>query len=311
VLSIAVNEGVCNEHMSEKTAAESMLERIRTLVAARSDLADILVQQASNLPERVFGSTSLTASEFLEIYIDEARYLLDLVRAHLKKGLRILEVGGGLGLFHLMAYAEGADITSMEPSEGGFSYFRTLGLSLITQLTGRPHRFVDGRGEDLPWGANEFDLVVSNNVLEHVSDPRRVLQEMYRVTVPGGILLHSCPNYLFPYEPHYKVPVIPCAVGFSGRVCWRAFQTDPLWRSLNSINVMTVMHAVHAMPGARLVFRNAMRHIVKRLANDAYLGKRHGTLARFVLMPPVRALLMVLPPQLLTPMVFEITKLRA
>lgn len=284
-----------------------MLKRLRTLVADRPDLSELLVQQARSLHQRVFGP-DLSAGEFLEIYIEEARSLFSLIQSRLNPGLCILEIGGGLGIFHVMAYAEGAEIVTVEPSEAGFSVFRKFGLSLIDALTGNHERFVDACVERLNWPENRFDLVVSHNVLEHVADPVQGLREMYRVVRPGGTLLHSCPNYLFPYEPHYKVPVIPCAVRLSGRVCWRAFQADPLWRSLNSINALMVMRTVSSLPGARLVFRKAVGHTLARMETGSHLGRRHGVLTKFVLAPPVRALLMALPPQLLTPMIFEITK---
>lgn len=51
-----------------------------------------------------------------------------------------------------------------------------------------------------------------------------------------------------------------------------------------------------------------MRHTVKRLANDVFLKARHGTLGKFVLIPPVWKLLVALPPFILTPMAFEIKK---
>lgn len=230
--------------------AEAMLARLRALIMARPDLSQLLVQSARSFNERVFGR-ALSAGEFLEIYIEEARSLFQLIESRLKPGMRVLEIGGGLGIFHVMAHAEGAEIVSVEPSGGGWgSEFRTFGLSLIGGLTGHAEQFVDACVERLDWPDNEFDLVVSHNVLEHVTDPVQGLREMYRVARPGGTLLHSCPNYIFPYEPHYKVPVIPCMVRLSGRVCWRVFQADPLWRSLNSINSLMVMRTANSLPGA-------------------------------------------------------------
>jgi 2-polyprenyl-3-methyl-5-hydroxy-6-metoxy-1,4-benzoquinol methylase len=41
--------------------------------------------------------------------------------------------------------------------------------------------FVTGRGEALPFGPGEFDLVAAIETLEHVDDPARTLNEMRRV----------------------------------------------------------------------------------------------------------------------------------
>lgn len=58
---------------------------------------------------------------------------------------------------------------------------------------------VDGAGirhedvERLSFAAASFDLVVSNDVLEHVDDPARALAEIGRVLRPGGVLLLTVP----------------------------------------------------------------------------------------------------------------------
>ena len=49
----------------------------------------------------------------------------------------------------------------------------------------------------------QFDLVVSVDVLEHVGQPERMLQEISRVLAPGGMAFLSFPNLHFPvtYDP--------------------------------------------------------------------------------------------------------------
>lgn len=53
-----------------------------------------------------------------------------------------------------------------------------------------------GVGEQIPYPDREFDLVFSDNVLEHLADPGAVFSEVYRVLKPGGMFLAKTPNLL-------------------------------------------------------------------------------------------------------------------
>lgn len=57
-------------------------------------------------------------------------------------------------------------------------------------------------GEALPYAAGRFDVVLSHEVIEHVADDRRSLQEMLRVAKVGGRILLFCPNRWYPFETH-------------------------------------------------------------------------------------------------------------
>jgi SAM-dependent methyltransferase len=59
-----------------------------------------------------------------------------------------------------------------------------------------------GVGEWLPFAAGCYDLVFSNEVIEHVQDDRRYLAEAVRVTRPGGRIVIFCPNRWYPVEQH-------------------------------------------------------------------------------------------------------------
>jgi SAM-dependent methyltransferase len=56
--------------------------------------------------------------------------------------------------------------------------------------------------EHLPFPDGVFDLVLSNEVIEHVQDDRETLKEMARVTRPGGRIVIFCPNRWYPVEQH-------------------------------------------------------------------------------------------------------------
>lgn len=57
-------------------------------------------------------------------------------------------------------------------------------------------------GENIPFGDSEFDIALSHEVIEHVADDRRSLQELLRVLKPGGRLVLFCPNRWYPFETH-------------------------------------------------------------------------------------------------------------
>ncbi len=64
-----------------------------------------------------------------------------------------------------------------------------------------PH-VICAAGEHLPFQEGTFDLVLSNEVLEHVADDRLSAAEMARTLKDGGCLLLFCPNRGYPFETH-------------------------------------------------------------------------------------------------------------
>ncbi len=61
-------------------------------------------------------------------------------------------------------------------------------------------RFVTYDGHDLPFGNNEFDLVYSYQVLEHVRKPEQALSEVARVLRPGGLFIGQTSQF----EPYHS-----------------------------------------------------------------------------------------------------------
>jgi ubiquinone/menaquinone biosynthesis C-methylase UbiE len=108
------------------------------------------------------------------------------------QGLRTLEVACGRGGFvrrlaQRASFACGMDF-SFEAVSIGKQRWRDKDLK-------SPANFAQGDAHALPFPDASFDLVVSCETIEHLPDPLKGVQELYRVIRPGGTLYLTTPNY--------------------------------------------------------------------------------------------------------------------
>lgn len=61
---------------------------------------------------------------------------------------------------------------------------------------------IQGNIENMPYADQMFDLILLNEVLEHVPDHNKGLEEIYRILKPGGKLVLFSPNRIYPFETH-------------------------------------------------------------------------------------------------------------
>ncbi len=61
--------------------------------------------------------------------------------------------------------------------------------------------FISYNGIDIPFQESSFDIVLSNQVFEHVRHPEAVLREIYRVLCQGGMFIGSV-SYLEPFHSY-------------------------------------------------------------------------------------------------------------
>ena len=91
---------------------------------------------------------------------------------------RVLEVGSGA--HGLIFFFEAADKVGVDPLADEYR-------ELVPAWQGRA-RTIAAFGENLPFENDTFDLVLSDNVVDHAESPRRIVEEMVRVLKPGGLL---------------------------------------------------------------------------------------------------------------------------
>jgi SAM-dependent methyltransferase len=68
-------------------------------------------------------------------------------------------------------------------------------------------RSIDQEYYKLPFEDNIFDLVISDQVFEHVINYSETISEIARVLKPGGLCLHIFPSRYSPIEPHTYIPL--------------------------------------------------------------------------------------------------------
>jgi ubiquinone/menaquinone biosynthesis C-methylase UbiE len=117
---------------------------------------------------------------------------LNLIRRYAPlEGARILDIGCGLGVYvrkfrEFTPDVAGIDIDRKRLREGAR---QVPGLMLAV-------------GEHLPFKDGSLDVIVLNEVIEHVQDDHATMTEVQRALRPGGRVAIYAPNRLYPFETH-------------------------------------------------------------------------------------------------------------
>lgn len=105
-----------------------------------------------------------------------------VILKHVKPDMEILDLGAGAGIVSQM------NLRGLVR--------RVCGVDLDPRVTENP--FLDDSrvsdGNSIPYEDASFDLVFSDNVLEHLERPVEVFREVSRVLKPGGLFLCKTPN---------------------------------------------------------------------------------------------------------------------
>lgn len=138
-----------------------------------------------------------TALGILRTWLNPVRfgYFQRVLTRQLKRDLRdmaVLDVGCGGGLLTEEFAALGCQATGIDPSARSLEIARLHAQQSALEIT-----YLVGFGEDLPFPDAAFDIVLCCDVLEHVQDVSKVIQEIARVLKPGGIFFYDTINRTF------------------------------------------------------------------------------------------------------------------
>ena len=136
--------------------------------------------------------------EILRGATDIARFNL---LAHLIEGQKVLEIGCGNGDLSIEVTRKGFEIVGVDISKAGIK--QAKGKAKRENLDSRA-KFLVMDVTSLEFPANYFDTVLIPEVLEHMRDSRKLLEEAVRVVRNGGRIIVSVPDGLSVPFPGYR-----------------------------------------------------------------------------------------------------------
>ena len=223
-----------------------------------------------------------------ESYIAEADFgytkILPEV-SQLPPGSSVLEVGAGAGILLSRLALDFPEISfqGLEPMGDGFDYipsFHTLTNTL-------PNAEILSIGYEDSQASKKYDLIFLVNVFEHLPDWRDFLERMKGMLAPGGTCILLCPNYSFPYEPHFQLPIL-AGKSLTYAVMKKkigAFEEENrcsgLWNSLNFVKYSQVRKQAKRL-NLDVKFEKAiLEELILRFDTDAEFARRQ----RFLKLP--------------------------
>ena len=112
------------------------------------------------------------------------RFYAILARRHARRGVRLLEIGSGLG--HLVGQLEGTFAT-VAADVNHWALVQSKPVAPRTPLN-------VASAEELPFADGTFGAIIIKHVVEHLPQPEKAVAELGRIMAPGGTLILATPN---------------------------------------------------------------------------------------------------------------------
>jgi ubiquinone/menaquinone biosynthesis C-methylase UbiE len=112
-------------------------------------------------------------------------------------GELILDAGCGTGIFTKDILETGARVAGIELA---FDMLRRA----VTKCSGRTFQSVIGDIQKLPFADDSFNKAISITAIEFIQDARSAVEELFRVTKPGGCIVVATLNSLSPWAQRRK-----------------------------------------------------------------------------------------------------------
>jgi ubiquinone/menaquinone biosynthesis C-methylase UbiE len=123
------------------------------------------------------------------------------VDASIFKGKDVLDIGCGWG-GKTIYFAMNSGLKSIWGFDIPGVFLPEVPESFVKERSIPNCFFTTGKAEEIPFENETFDLLIMDDVLEHVTCPEKVLHECYRVLRPEGSLIIKFPSFRMMWAHH-------------------------------------------------------------------------------------------------------------
>ncbi|MBU1119103.1 class I SAM-dependent methyltransferase [Patescibacteria group bacterium] len=252
-----------------------------------------------------------TFEKILQHYLEEAELTLSLIQTlHYSKKDFMLEIGGGLGLVYGFLRKQGYTIYAIEPSDSGFGGYFNAARELFKIIDVDKSHFYPLLSEDCTKINERFDVLFSNNVLEHIPEFDKSFLAMKNVLKPGGVMIHNTANYFVPYEPHINIMLVPLFPKLTPFFAPR-LKKSSLWNGLYFVTTRKLKKLCKSMDLTITFKRDSLQKTLHRLDTDPGFAERQKYfVALYSLLKRTRLVRILdnVPVALTTPITFTVEK---
>jgi 2-polyprenyl-3-methyl-5-hydroxy-6-metoxy-1,4-benzoquinol methylase len=201
-----------------------------------------------------------------------------------KKINSVLEVGCGTGILlkELKESFPKIKFAGLDPNESGFHGYKSISQKIIDKDYSL--KIINSTIENYN-PLEKYDLIFSFNVFEHVRNQNLYLNKTHNLLSKEGSNIIFSPNYDFPYEPHFILPIIInkniTKKLFKKKIFSHENRTKEhgLWEGLN-LNGKKKIEKILLENNYSYVFDLSIKdRMINRMLSDKHFKKRQGVVA--------------------------------